>query len=176
MRSLLLPLVLLAIAASACATKSAATVSSDDASAVNTPPARPEPVKPLPAPKQVAELPPLDFSPIYYELDSATLRLDSREMLDRVAEGLRQRSEARVAITGHTCELGTTEYNLALGNRRAASARDYLMKLGVESDRISIVSYGEERPAETGSGESVWSKNRRSEFTISVAQARAGGK
>jgi peptidoglycan-associated lipoprotein len=142
---------------------------------VNTPPPRSEPVTPPPAPKQVAELPPLDFSPIYYELDSATLRQDSREMLERVAEALRQRREARVAISGHTCELGTTEYNLALGQRRAASAREYLVRLGVESDRISIVSYGEERPAEAGSGESVWSKNRRSEFTISVAQARAGG-
>src|SRR5690242_6870653 len=134
MRSLLLPLVLLAIAASACATKSAATVSSDGASAVNTPPPRSEPVKPPPAPKQAAELSPLDFSPIYYELDSATLRADSREMLDHVAESLRQRREARVTISGHTCELGTTEYNLALGQRRAASARDYLVKLGVESD------------------------------------------
>jgi peptidoglycan-associated lipoprotein len=174
MRSLLLPLVLLAIAASACATKSAATVSSDGASAVNTPP-RSEPVKPPPAPKQVAELPPLDFSPIYYELDSATLRPDSREMLERAAAALRQRREARVTISGHTCELGTTEYNLALGQRRAASARDYLVKLGVEPDRISTVSYGEERPAEAGSGESVWSKNRRSEFTIAVAHARASG-
>jgi peptidoglycan-associated lipoprotein len=142
---------------------------------VSTPPPRVEPVKPPPAPKQVAELPPLDFSPIYYELDSATLRPDSREMLDRVAEALRQQRQVRVAISGHTCELGTTEYNLALGQRRAASARDYLMKLGVESGRISIVTYGEERPAQTGSGESVWSKNRRSEFTISLAQVRAGG-
>lgn len=174
MRSLLLPLVLLAVAASACATKSATTVSSDGASAVNTPP-RSEPVKPPPAPKQVAELPPLDFSPIYYELDSATLRSDSRELLDRVAAALRQQREARVTISGHTCELGTTEYNLALGQRRAASARDYLVKLGVDPERISTVSYGEERPAETGTGESVWSKNRRSEFTISVAHARAGG-
>ncbi|HVG64307.1 MAG TPA: OmpA family protein [Hyalangium sp.] len=175
MRPLLLPLVLLAIAASACATKSTTTVSSDGASAVNTPPPRSEPVKPPPAPKQVAELPPLDFNPIYYELDSATLRPDSRQMLDQVAESLRQRREARVTISGHTCELGTTEYNLALGQRRAASARDYLMKLGVEPDRISIVTYGEERPAETGSGESVWSKNRRSEFMVSVAHARASG-
>jgi len=175
MRTLLLPLVLLAISASACATKSAATVSSDAASAVNTPPPRPEPVKPPPAPKQVAELPPLDFRPIYYELDSATLRQDSREMLDHVAQALRQRGEAHVAISGHTCELGTTEYNLALGQRRAASARDYLVRLGVEPDRISIVTYGEERPAETGSSESAWSKNRRSEFTVSVAHARAGG-
>jgi peptidoglycan-associated lipoprotein len=175
MRTSPLPLLLLALGASACATKSAATVSSDDVSTANTPP-RSEPVKPPPAPKNpVAELPSLDFGPIYYELDSATLRSDSRELLDRVAEALRPRSEARVTISGHTCELGTTEYNLALGQRRASAARDYLVKLGVDRDHIAIVTYGEERPAAEGSGESVWSKNRRSEFSVSVAQARAGG-
>jgi peptidoglycan-associated lipoprotein len=174
MRLFILPLSLLAIGASACATKTAATVSQDSVSAVNTP-SRSEPVKPPPAPQEAAERPSLDFDPIYYELDSATLRADSREMLDRMAEALRQRREARVTILGHTCELGTTEYNLALGQRRAASARDYLVKLGVEPDRISVVSYGEERPAELGSSESAFSKNRRSEFSISVAHARAGG-
>lgn len=174
MRSFLFPLVLLAIGASACATKSAATVSQDGVSAVNTSP-RPEPVKPPPASKPVAELSSLDIGPIYYELDSATLRAESRERLDRAAEALLQRPEARVTIAGHTCELGTTEYNLALGQRRAAVARDYLVKLGVDPDRIGLVSYGEERPAEQGSGESIWSKNRRSEFTVSVAHARAGG-
>jgi peptidoglycan-associated lipoprotein len=174
MRFFLLPLLLLALGASACATKSAATASSEGVSPVSTPP-RSEPVKPPLAPKEVAELPPLDFGPIYYELDSATLRPDSRELLERVAEALRPRPEARVTISGHTCELGTTEYNLALGQRRAAVVQDYLVKLGVDRDRIAIVSYGEERPAELGSGESVWSRNRRSEFTVSVAHARAGG-
>ncbi len=174
MRSFLLPLLLLALGASACATKAAATASHDGVSSASTPP-RSELVKPPPAPKEVAELPPLDFGPIYYELDSATLRPDSRELLERVAEALRPRPEVRVTISGHTCELGTTEYNLALGQRRAAAARDYLVKLGADRDRIAIVSYGEERPAEMGSGESVWSKNRRSEFTVSVAHARAGG-
>jgi peptidoglycan-associated lipoprotein len=122
----------------------------------------------------VTELTSLDFGPIYYELDSATLRADSREILDRAAEALRKHPEARLTIAGHTCELGTTEYNLALGQRRAAAARTYLVKLGVEPERIGTVSYGEERPAEHGSGESAWSKNRRSEFTVSVAHARAG--
>lgn len=140
---------------------------------MNTSP-RPGPAKPAPAPAPVAELSPLDFGPIYYELDSATLRSDSREMLERAAEALRKRPEARVTISGHTCELGTTEYNLALGQRRAASAREYMVRLGVEPERIGLVSYGEERPAEQGTGESVWSKNRRSEFTVTVAHARVG--
>jgi peptidoglycan-associated lipoprotein len=132
-------------------------------------------VKP-PAPTQVAELPPLSFEPLYYELDSATLRSESRQLLDGVAETLRRRPEVRVTITGHTCELGTTEYNLALGQRRAAAARDYLRRLGVEAERLAVVSYGEESPAVVGSGESVWAKNRRSEFSVTVAQARAGGR
>jgi peptidoglycan-associated lipoprotein len=173
--SLLVSLSLLALGASACAAKSATTVSSDGVSS-NTPPRSSEPVKPPPAPKQVAELPPLELGPIYYELDSATLKPESRRMLELAAESLRQRTGARVTISGHTCELGTTEYNLALGQRRAASARDYLVKLGVEPERISAISYGEERPAEAGHDESSLSRNRRSEFTVSVAQARAGGR
>ena len=174
--SLLVSLSLLALGASACAAKSATTVSSDGVSSVNTPPRSSEPVKPPPAQKQVAELPPLELGPIYYELDSATLKPESRRMLELAAEALRQRTGARVTISGHTCELGTTEYNLALGQRRAASARDYLVKLGVEPERISAISYGEERPADTGHDESSLTRNRRSEFTVSVAQARAGGR
>jgi peptidoglycan-associated lipoprotein len=174
MRLYLLPLSLLAIGASACAAKTAATVSSDGVSAMNPPP-RSEPVKPPPAPEPVAELPSLDFGPIYYELDSAILREDSREKLDRAAEALRKRPEARLTIAGHTCELGTTEYNLMLAQRRAAAARDYLVRLGVKSDRIGIVAYGEERPADTGHDEASLARNRRSEFTVSVAHARAGG-
>lgn len=175
MRSFLVPLVLLAVGASACATKSAATASHDGVSAVNTAP-RPEPVKSPPTPTLVVELPSLDFGPIYYELDSATLRGDSREMLDRAAEALRHRPEARLTIAGHTCELGTTEYNLALGQRRAAAARDYLVRLGVEPDRIGIMSYGEEQPADPGHDEASLAKNRRSEFTVSLAHARASGR
>lgn len=173
MRFHLLPLILLALGASACAAKSVSTVSSEGTPVASTPPP-PMPVaaKPPSPSEKDAELPPLDFGPIYYELDSATLRPDSREMLDRVAEALRRRQGARVTISGHTCELGTTEYNLALGQRRASVARDYLVRLGVESGRVSVVSYGEESPAAAGSGEENWSRNRRSEFNVSVTQAR----
>ncbi|MDY7229637.1 OmpA family protein [Hyalangium rubrum] len=174
--SRLLPLMLLALSVSACAAKSVATVSSNDGVSTGVTPPRAEPVKPPSAPKQVAELPSLDFGPIYYELDSATLLPESRQMLDGVAEALRRRPEVQVTITGHTCELGTTEYNMALGQRRAAVARDYLKKLGVEASHIAVVSYGEERPAVAGSGERAWAKNRRSEFAVSVAQARVDGR
>ena len=76
-----------------------------------------------------------------------------------------------MTVAGHTCELGTTEYNLALGQRRAASVRAYLVNLGVEPGRISVISYGEERPADPNAPE----KNRRAEFSFRLAeQARAG--
>ncbi|HEX8697487.1 MAG TPA: OmpA family protein [Myxococcaceae bacterium] len=178
MRTLrLLPLVLFAVGASACAAKSATTVSSNESPSTAQPPPRTAPVQKPPADSaEVAELPTLDFKPIYYELDSATLKPESRQLLDGVAEALRRRPEVRVTISGHTCELGTTEYNLALGQRRAAAVRDYLRRLGVDERRMSMVSYGEESPAVSGSGESVWSKNRRSEFSIAVSQARAGGR
>ncbi|SEU29162.1 OmpA family protein [Stigmatella erecta] len=174
MRSFLLPCLLLALGASACATKSAATVSSNEGlSGRATPPPPPAPVAPKPpVTGEDAGLSSLTFGPIYYELDSTTLRPESRDTLDRLAEALRRRPGAQVTISGHTCELGTTEYNLALGQRRAAMAKDYLVKLGVGRNAIKVVSYGEESPAVQGSGEDVWSRNRRSEFNLSVAQAR----
>jgi peptidoglycan-associated lipoprotein len=171
----LLALSLLALGASACAAKSVTTVSSEDSSAMEPPPRSAQGVKP-PAGPEVAELPSLSFEPVYYELDSATLKPESRQLLDGVAEALRRRPEVRVTISGHTCELGTTEYNLALGQRRAAVVRDYLRRLGVEADRISMVSYGEESPAVVGASESAWAKNRRREFSITVSQARASGR
>jgi peptidoglycan-associated lipoprotein len=113
----------------------------------------------------------LNAAPIYFTLDSATLAPEAREELERVALALRQRSLAKVTVAGHTCELGTTEYNIALGQRRADIVRSYLVRLGVERERISVVSYGEERPADVN----VPEKNRRAELAFRVAeQARAG--
>ncbi|QSQ14776.1 OmpA family protein [Myxococcus landrumensis] len=105
------------------------------------------------------ELIPLTMEPVYFELDSTTLMPEFRDTLTQLADALRKRPEARVSITGHTCELGTTEYNLALGQRRASVVRDYLRRLGVESSRLSTLSYGEERPLSTTALE----KNRRAE-------------
>ncbi|MDC0708197.1 OmpA family protein [Stigmatella sp. ncwal1] len=173
MRSSLLPWILIALSASACATKSAATVSHEGLPGAASPRPPPAPVAEKPAESdEDAGRSSLAFGPIYYELDSTTLRPESRETLDQLAEALRQRPGARVTISGHTCELGTTEYNLMLGQRRAAMAKDYLVKLGVGPGSVSVVSYGEESPAVLGSGEEVWSRNRRSEFNVSVAQAR----
>jgi peptidoglycan-associated lipoprotein len=105
--------------------------------------------------------------PIYFTLDSATLTPESQDMLERLALALRQRPGARVTVSGHTCELGTTEYNLALGQRRADIVRTYLVRLGVEPQRLTVVSYGEERPVDAGALE----KNRRAEFSFRLEES-----
>ncbi len=113
----------------------------------------------------------LTAAPIYFSLDSATLAPEARDELERIALALRQRSLAKVTVSGHTCELGTTEYNIALGQRRADIVRSYLVRLGVEPQRISVISFGEERPADVNAPE----KNRRAELLFRLSeQARAG--
>ncbi|WP_163782827.1 OmpA family protein [Myxococcus vastator] len=113
---------------------------------------------------------PLSAGPVYFELDSATLRPESRDMLAQLATSLREQPLTRVTVSGHTCELGTTEYNVALGHRRAAVVRDYLRDLGVEPRQLSIVSYGEEQPLSEAHTEEAFHKNRRAEFTFSSAE------
>ncbi|NTX62866.1 OmpA family protein [Myxococcus sp. CA051A] len=108
------------------------------------------------------DLLPLALEPVYFELDSTTLRPEFRDTLTQLADALRKRPQARVNITGHTCELGTTEYNL--GQRRASVVRDYLRRLGVEPARLSTLSFGEERPLSTTELE----KNRRAELRVST--------
>ncbi|MDX1623713.1 MAG: peptidoglycan-associated lipoprotein Pal [Gemmatimonadota bacterium] len=102
--------------------------------------------------------------PIYFAFDESELEPSAREKLQRKAEVLRTYPELRVRIEGHADERGTVEYNLALGERRAESARSYLIDLGIDGDRLTTVSYGEERPAVEGSNEAAWSRNRRDEF------------
>jgi peptidoglycan-associated lipoprotein len=87
-------------------------------------------------------------------------------VLSSKADILKRSSGLTLVIEGHCDERGTTEYNLALGERRARVAYDYLVILGVSPDRLSIVSFGEERPADAGHTEEAWSKNRRDEFRI----------
>ena len=86
----------------------------------------------------------------------------TRETLRKQASWLRKNSEITVVLEGHADERGTREYNLALGERRANAAKDYLMTYGISSDRISVLSYGKERPVDSGSNPLAWSKNRRS--------------
>ena len=88
-------------------------------------------------------------------------------MLARHAEWLKARPAAKVTVEGHCDERGTVEYNLALGDKRAHAVRDYLVSLGVPADRLQAVSYGKERPMDSGHGEAAWAQNRRAHFAVS---------
>jgi peptidoglycan-associated lipoprotein len=98
---------------------------------------------------------------IYFGTDKHTLTSEARSTLKKQARWLKRHPRLDVVIEGHTDERGTREYNLALGARRANSARNYLIALGVSADRIETVSYGKERPAVMGSTPDAWAKNRR---------------
>ena len=99
---------------------------------------------------------------VLFGYDSSQLSADAMATLDAQAALLNAKPSFRVKIEGHADERGTREYNLALGERRASAARDYLVAKGVDGSRIRIVSYGKERPAVVGSNEDAWAKNRRS--------------
>lgn len=102
----------------------------------------------------------------FFGFDSTTLDADARAALDTSARWLRDQPRVRVTIEGHCDERGTEQYNLALGDRRAETARQYLAALGVDPDRISTVSYGEERPFAHGSNEEAWQQNRRAHIRV----------
>jgi peptidoglycan-associated lipoprotein len=101
---------------------------------------------------------------IYFDFDKYNLRDDAKRTLETNAKLLMENSRTRIAIEGHCDERGTNEYNLALGEKRASAARDYLIRLGVDAAQISVISYGEERPVSMGHDEESWAKNRRGEF------------
>lgn len=115
----------------------------------------------------------IDAAPLYYALDSAQLTSDSQERLRGLAEFLRRHPDRSVRISGHTCDLGTSEYNLALGQKRAHAARDYLVALGVSPARVNALTLGEERPADEGDDEASRQRNRRSELELGVADGQA---
>ena len=99
---------------------------------------------------------------VFFATNESILTTRSRETLRKQATWLRENSEITVVLEGHADERGTREYNLALGERRANAAKDYLMTYGVSASRISVISYGKERPVDSGSNPLSWSKNRRS--------------
>ncbi len=99
---------------------------------------------------------------VFFATNESILTTKSRDTLRKQAAWLRENANVSVVIEGHADERGTREYNLALGERRANAAKDYLMTYGISSDRISVISYGKERPIDSGSTPLAWSKNRRS--------------
>ncbi len=101
---------------------------------------------------------------IYFEFNSFALNSASKEALGMAAQWLKGNTAQKIQIEGHCDERGTTEYNLALGERRASSVKDFLLSKGVSASQVSTISYGEERPIAMGSDEAAWAKNRRVEF------------
>jgi len=103
---------------------------------------------------------------IYFDFDMSNLKPESQEVLKRKAEWLRNNPGESIIVEGHCDERGTNEYNLALGDRRAQSAKNFLIDLGIAESRLTTISYGEERPADPRQNEDAWSKNRRDQFVI----------
>ncbi|HMM64942.1 MAG: peptidoglycan-associated lipoprotein Pal [Mesorhizobium sp.] len=106
---------------------------------------------------------------IFFDTDSSSIRADAQQTLARQAQWLNQYRQYNIVVEGHADERGTREYNLALGARRAAAARDYLISKGVASGRLKTISYGKERPVAVCDDISCWSQNRRAVTTLSGA-------
>lgn len=101
---------------------------------------------------------------VYFEYDSANLSSSTRQALSSVADKIKKNSKVKIQIEGHCDERGSNEYNLALGERRAQTVQEFLITEGISPNNLSTISYGEERPAQKGTSEGAWAKNRRAEF------------
>jgi peptidoglycan-associated lipoprotein len=129
----------------------------------------PPPVVKEPPPPPVVKDPPTQaasLSRVYFDFDSSSLTGSTKSTLGKNATVLKDHSDVKVEVQGHCDERGTTEYNLALGQRRASSAKTYLTDQGISPSRLTTISYGEERPLERGGSESAWAQNRRAEFRV----------
>src|SRR5437016_3422919 len=132
----------------------------------NPPTPPPPPPVEKPAGPSIEELFTKEVRDAYFDLDKADLRPDAREALSKTADFLKNYPSVKVNIEGHCDERGSTEYNLALGDRRAAAVKQYLVGLGIGADRISTVSYGKEKPFCMESSEACWQQNRRGHFVM----------
>jgi len=103
---------------------------------------------------------------IYFEFDSSALLFMAQEVLKQKSQWMRDNPNVSVVVEGHCDERGTNEYNLALGDRRANSVKAFLVDLGIREYRLTTISYGEERPVDSGRNEAAWAKNRRAHFVI----------
>ncbi len=128
---------------------------------IPTPPPAPE-AKEAPAEKAAAQA--AGLQPIYFDFDKSFVRDDAKAVMKANAEWLKANPKVKIKIEGNCDERGTKEYNQALGQRRAASAKKYLTDMGISAGRISLISYGKEKPTCTDSTESCWQKNRRDDL------------
>jgi peptidoglycan-associated lipoprotein len=144
---------------------------------VEAPPPPPPPPAPTPAPaiSETPTPPPADIEEmnrrgylkdVFFDFDKDDIRPDQRDALSADADWLKKNPTVKITIEGHCDERGTRQYNMALGERRAHNAREYLVSLGVDSSRIQTISYGKDRPFDPGHDEDAWAKNRRAHFVI----------
>jgi len=126
----------------------------------------PAPPPPAPAPAPAPRLTQADLADVYFDFDSSDLRSDDRNTLDKDAKILRENPAVSVRLEGHCDERGTVEYNLALGERRADAARDYLVGAGVATGRVQTISYGKEKPYCSEHTEDCWKQNRRAHVAV----------
>jgi len=124
----------------------------------------PPPPPPPPPQPSLDELFLKEVRDAYFDFNKADIRADAREALSKTADFLKNYPQIKVTIEGHCDERGSTEYNLALGDRRGNAAKQYLVSLGVSADRLSVVSFGKEKPFCTESNEACWQQNRRGHF------------
>ncbi len=136
---------------------------------------KPEEPKPAPAPQPQAEeapqpqavpQPEIKLESVYFDFDRSNIRADASQVLKNNAEALKNAQNVRVRIEGNCDERGTNDYNMALGERRAKAVQDYLITLGIDTNILTTVSYGEERPVCTEQNETCWSKNRRVDLVV----------
>jgi peptidoglycan-associated lipoprotein len=102
--------------------------------------------------------------PIYFDFDKSNLKPEAKKNLDKTAAWLSKKPTVNIKVEGNCDERGTNEYNMALGERRSNTAKEYLVKLGVSAARLETVSWGEEKPLDPGHNEAAWAKNRRDDF------------
>ena len=117
-----------------------------------------------PRPGDLKEFPEGTVNNVLFDYDKADLRKDQLAVLDKDLEYFKAHPEVKIMIEGHCDERGTTEYNFALGQRRAAAVQDYLLKNGIAADRLATISKGKENPLDPGKNEAAWAKNRRGHF------------
>ena len=139
---------------------------------------KPEEPKPAPQPQvkqapqkveeKVAELNESALETIYFDFDKSDIKADQRDRMNRNARLLNDNKTVKIRLEGNCDERGTNEYNMALGDRRANSVRQFLMDYGISDSQITTISYGEERPIDPGHNEDAWAKNRRCEFKITL--------
>jgi peptidoglycan-associated lipoprotein len=149
----------------------------------NTAPPKPEPPRPVSEPVIVPPMPADDMigskslddlnrdsplRPLFFELDSSDVSAEGQQVLQANAAVLKKYPGMQVTIEGHCDERGTAEYNLALGERRALAAKNYLVSLGISADKVKTVSYGKEFPFDAGHDDAAWAKNRRAHFVITA--------